>query len=295
MHALAADPGIVEVQSLPFWTGPISVWPLTDGPDNRSYGVQQADGQRFAVRLGRDRPQHGIMRFNEQEAARAAAKSGLSPRLQYAQPGVLVTRMLPGRSLSSHEVREPENLARIVALLQHCHSGMAKFLTGPLLSYWVFHANRSYAAALERACSRMSEELPRLMSLNDSLERQVGKIEVGFTHNNLTAANIFDDGARLWLLDWECAGFNTPIFDLARLSASNGFYPSDDARLLELYYRSAPDRAMQQVFRAFKCASLLRDALGAELDAVLNPAGAAHTQIADHYLLQLEVALAELA
>ncbi|OYV38037.1 MAG: hypothetical protein B7Z80_11200, partial [Rhodospirillales bacterium 20-64-7] len=226
MHGLTIDPGIAEVQSLPFWTGPISIWPLTDGPDNRSYGVQQADGQRFAVRLGRDRPQHGIMRFNEQEAARAAAKSGISPRIQYAQPGVLVSRMLPGRSLEAAEVREPENLARIVALLQHCHTGMAKFLTGPLLSYWVFHANRSYASALERACNRMSDELPRLLSLNDALERRVGKVEVAFTHNSLTAGNIFDDGARLWLLDWERAGFNTPIFDLSYLSASNGFYPS---------------------------------------------------------------------
>ena len=68
-----------EVEALPFWTGKIKIWPLTGGITNRNYGVEQDDGRRFAVRLGKDIPEHGVMRFNEQAAARAAAAAGLSP------------------------------------------------------------------------------------------------------------------------------------------------------------------------------------------------------------------------
>ncbi|NBP95332.1 MAG: choline kinase, partial [Gammaproteobacteria bacterium] len=40
-------------------------------------------------------------------------------------------------------------------------------------------------------------------------------------HNDLLAANFIDDGHRLWLIDWDYAGYNSPLFDLANLAANN--------------------------------------------------------------------------
>ena len=92
------DRAVLEVEALPFWTGPITVWPLHGGITNRNYGVQQSDGQLFAVRFGQDLPQHGVMRFNEQAAARAAAEAGVSPKIHFTAPGVMISRLLPGRT-----------------------------------------------------------------------------------------------------------------------------------------------------------------------------------------------------
>ena len=293
MNEVLGDRGILEVEALPFWTGPIKVWPLTGGITNRNYGVQQAHGQRFAVRLGQDLPQHGVMRFNEQAAAQAAAKAGISPEIYFTAPGVMVSRLLSGRTLSSDEIRQPENLSRIVALIRQCHTGMPPHLQGPLLAFWVFHINRSYGADLKKADSRLGAELTRLMALNETLERRVGKVDIVFAHNDLLAANIFDDGARLWLLDWDYAGFNSPLFDLANLSSNNGFSSADDTSLLEGYFGAA-EAATYDAFRAFKCASLLREALWSAISEVTSTLAFDYQAYTDGNLARLAMAVAEL-
>jgi thiamine kinase-like enzyme len=282
------DDGMAAVAALPFWQGKIDIWPLRGGITNRNYGVAQEDGQRFAVRLGADILQHGVMRFNECAAAKAAAQAGISPEVLYTAPGVMVTRLLPGRTLRPEEIRAPHNRRRVVALLKECHRGA--FLRGPLLAFWVFHINRSYAADLAQAGSRIAGELPRLSALNDLLERQLGRTEIVFGHNDLLAGNIFDDGARLWLLDWDYAGFNSPLFDLANLSSNNGFSAAEDAALLEEYYGSA-DAASQQGFLAMKCASLLREALWSAISELHSKVEFDYVGYTTEYLGRLDEAV----
>jgi len=294
MSDVMGDRGVMEVEALPFWTGPIKIWPLAGGITNRNYGVQDEHGVRYAVRLGQDLPHHGVMRFNEQEAARAAAKASISPRIFYTAPGVIVSRLLPGRTLTSEEIRQPENLARIVALIKRCHTGMKATLSGPLLAFWVFHINRCYVATLSKSGNLVANELPRLAALNEELEQRVGKVDIVFSHNDLLAANIFDDGARLWLLDWDYAGFNSPLFDLANLASNNGFYPSDDMSLLEHYFERPVGEVTLDSFKAFKCASLLREALWAAVSEDSSNIQFDYGAYAQENLARLEVALTEL-
>lgn len=292
VNDLMVDRGIIEVESLPFWKGPIKVWPLEGGITNRNYGVQNAEGQRFAVRLGADRPEHGVMRFNEQAAARAAARAGISPRIFYTAPGVMVSRLLPGRSLKPDEVQRPENLLRIAALLRRCHTTMGPFLQGPLLAFWVFHTNRSYAQGLKD--SRIAGHLPRLMEANDVLESRVGKAEIVFCHNDLLAANLFDDGARLWLLDWDFAGFNCALFDLANLSSNNNFYPQEDEDLLEAYFGRGFERDEFDIFQAFKCASLLREVLWSATSELEGGTAFDYARYTDDFLVRFDNAMVQL-
>lgn len=293
MSGILADRGMLEVQALPFWTGPIRIWPLTGGITNRNYGVEQADGQRFAVRLGQDIPAHGVMRFNEQAAAQAAAKAGISPKIHFTAPGVLVSRLLPGRTLTPEEIRRPENRSRIIALLKTCHGGMAEHLRGPLLAFWVFHINRSYISDLTESGSRIAEHLQELGALNAWLEQTVGTVQLAFAHNDLLAGNIFDDGARLWLLDWDYAGFNTPLFDLANLSSNNGFTRQDDEALLTDYY-GGPDARLQRAFEAMKCASLLREALWSAVSERQSAIEFDYAAYTDDYLARLARAVDDL-
>jgi thiamine kinase-like enzyme len=289
-----SDRSILEIEALPFWTGPIKVWPLNGGTTNRNYGVQQADGQRFAVRLGQDLPHHGVMRFNEQAAAKAAAKVSVSPRIYYTAPGVMISRLLPGRALSPDEVRDPANLSRIVALIKRCHEGMQRHLAGPLLAFWVFHVNRSYLQSLAKSTGMLTDELPRLAELNTELEQRTGKVDIVYAHNDLLAANIFDDGARLWLLDWDYAGFNTPLFDLANLSSNNGFKPADDRALLDFYFGAAPAADVLDTFKTLKCASLLRETLWGAISAESSSIVCDFASYAQDYLNRLNAAVTEL-
>ena len=53
------------------WKGRVEPRPLTGGITNQNFVVEDA-GQRYFVRIGDDIPIHGIMRFNELAASRAA-------------------------------------------------------------------------------------------------------------------------------------------------------------------------------------------------------------------------------
>ena len=99
------------------------------------------------------------------------------------------------------------------------------------------------------------------MARAEELERAIGPIELVFCHNDLLAANLIDDGKRLWLVDWEYGGFNSPLFDLGGL-ASNSELPQElrDA-LLEIYFGRKPNDQLRYRFAAMTAASLLRETM----------------------------------
>jgi thiamine kinase-like enzyme len=74
------------------------------------------------------------------------------------------------------------------------------------------------------------------------------------------AANILDDGSRLWLIDWEYGGFNSPLFDIAGLASNNGLSEMQERGMLEQYFEVGADLHWRSNC-AMKCASLLRETL----------------------------------
>jgi len=247
-----------SIRALPIWTGRIVIEPLLGGITNKNYLV--TDGQRRVVaRLGGDIPAHGVMRFNEQAASRAAGEAGISPRVLFAAPDLLLLDYIAGRSYEAEDLRR--NRARCVALVKRVHREMAQHVRGPTLAFNVFHVIRDYRRTLVEDAHRMAPQLPRLLSAAESLERAVGPIDLVFAHNDLLAANFIDDGERLWLVDWDYAGWNTPLFDLGGLSSNNGFEAADNEAMLADYFEAAVTDDLRRRFQAMLTASLLREAM----------------------------------
>lgn len=250
------------IQRLPCWQGSIQIAPLVGGMTNRNYVVTDAHAGRFVVRVGRDLPEHGVMRFNELAAARAAYAAGISPEVVFATDGMLVCRYVESHTLAPDDIRKPQNLLPIVDLIRRCHYEIPKHFQGPALAFWVFQVIRNYFLILEREQqSGLKKHIPHLRLLAEKLEATVGPVTLVFGHNDLLAANFLDDGERLWLIDWDYAGFNSPLFDLANLSSNNAFNSEQDAQLLQSYFGSKSDKACRRAFEAMKCASLLRETL----------------------------------
>ena len=108
--------------------------------------------------------------------------------------------------------------------------------------FWVFHvAARLRRTPCATAPAAMASSLPARSPAPSGSKRAVGPVELVFGHNDLLAANIIDDGSRLWLVDWDYAGFNSPLFDLGGL-ASNSELPGRRARLLLEAYFERPAR-----------------------------------------------------
>jgi len=249
-----------RVASLDFWSSPVEPEPLGGGITNTNFIVDD-QGERFVVRVGEDIPVHGVMRFNEIAAARAAHIAGISPEIVYSTQGLFIMRYIEGHTFTEPEVREQQNLERIIHLIQVCHNEIPKHFKGPALVFWPFHVCRNYIHTARAGNSRMIDHLPRFLEINEELEKTVGEIKLVFGHNDLLAANFIDDGKRLWLLDWDYAGYNTALFDLANLSSNNELSPQQEDWIVETYFdRPVTDRIRRRL-AAMKCVSLLRETL----------------------------------
>jgi len=251
---------LTRIAALPCWRGPISTRRLPGGITNVNYVVEDAGG-KFVVRLGGDIPVHQVMRFNELAASRAAWAAGVSPEVVHAETGVMVLRFVEGRVFAEADVREPANLERVVGLLQRVHHDIPRHLHGPVLLFWVFHVIRDYGHTLIEGRSHHAPRLPGLIASAEVMERAVGPVELVFGHNDLLAANLIDDGTRLWLVDWDYAGFGSPLFDLANLASNNQLPEERERWLLEAYFDTPVGDGTWRAYAAMKCASLLRETL----------------------------------
>jgi thiamine kinase-like enzyme len=245
------------ILALPCWRGRPSVAPLTGGLSNANFKVADAEGV-YVARVGRDVPVHHVSRSREAAASSAAEAAGLAPKVRYAGGGVLVCDFIEGRALAPEDIRaKVEAMTQLVA---RGHREMRARVRGEAAMFWVFHVIRDYAETLGAAGRPIA---PDVISLAASLEDAQVPLPIVFGHHDLLAANFIDDGRRLWLIDWEYAGFGTPMFDLANLADNAEFDEALETRLLELYFGRAPDAALARAFAAARLASALREWLWA--------------------------------
>lgn len=257
---VARESSLARVASLAIWFGRVNPLPLAGGITNQNFMVEDR-GRRYVVRVGNDILIHGVVRANELAASRAAYLAGLSPGVVHAEPGILVLDFIEGRTFTPEDVRNPANLERLIEMIRRCHRDIPRHLRGPAAMFWVFHVLRDYAHTLHEANSRHAALLPELLARAARLEAAVGPIEVVFGHNDLLAANLIDDGRRLWLLDWEYAGFNSPLFDLGGLASNSEFSPDQADQALSLYFARPVDDQLRRRASAMTAASLLRETM----------------------------------
>ena len=286
-----SGPVIAEdrIRALPCWTGSIEIEPLPGGLSNANYIVTDSAG-RHVVRFGQDFPFHHVFREREVMTARAAHAAGFAPAVLYAEPGFLVMEFLCARTFVAEDVRA--DLGRVAALLRGFHREMPNHVSGPGFMFWVFHVIRDYARTLDEGGSRKKDELPRYLALADELERAQKLLPIVFGHNDLLPANILDDGKRLWLIEFEYAGFNTAMFDLAGAASNAGMSDEESFAFLTAYFMKEPDTGIRRSHAAMQCASLLREAMWSMVSELyLDAPGIDYVAYTEENLVRLDAAL----
>jgi thiamine kinase-like enzyme len=277
-----------RIAALGIWSGPARIEPLSGGISNLSYTVTDRTG-KYVVRLTRDFPFHHVFRDREVMSARAAHAAGFAPEIVHAAPGLMVSRFIDGRVLTSADLRA--NIPRIAEFLRRFHTEMPEGISGPGYIFWVFHTNRDYVRML-RAEGR-AHDAERWLAINAELEAAQIPLPIRFGHHDLLPANLMDDGRRLWLIDYEYAGFDTAMFDLANLSSNNGFSPAQSEALLAEYFGVSPSRDLLRAHAAMEAASLLREALWSLVSVTqLDAPGVDYQTYADENFVKLDTALA---
>ncbi len=277
-----------RIAALPIWSGTVALEPLVGGISNLSFTAVDRTG-KYVVRVTRDFPFHHVFRDREVMSARAAYAGGFAPEVVHAEPGLMVSRFVEGKVLTAGDVRA--NVPRIARFLRGFHHNMPAYVSGPGFIFWVFHVNRDYMRQLRE--DGRSGDYDRWLAINAELEAAQLPLPIAFGHHDLLPANMIDDGKRLWLIDYEYAGFGTAMFDLANLSSNNGLSADQSTALLESYFEAVPSRAMARSHVAMEAASLLREALWSLVSVGrLDRPGVDYQAYADENFAKLDAALA---
>src|SRR5438046_10394237 len=113
-----ADEGAKGVS---LWKGrPVAISPLSGGLTNENYLVE-SEGNRYVMRLpGQSTELLSIDRENEVYNTKAAASTGIGPKVLEHVPGVdvMVLEFIPGPTMSAKTLQSPRMIARMA---QSCH------------------------------------------------------------------------------------------------------------------------------------------------------------------------------
>jgi thiamine kinase-like enzyme len=280
---------IDRIRALPCWHGDVAAVPMSGGLSNDIWKVMDSRGAHV-VRFGADYPFHHVFRDREAMVARAAARAGFGPVVEWSGPGVMVTAFLGAWTWGMTDVAaNPERVGR---LLRDFHTRMKGEVEGAAFLFDVFHVIRDYARTLARAGSAFAGRLPGFLELAAHLEAVQVPLPIIFGHHDLLPANFLQDDRRLWLIDYEYAGFGTAMFDLAGAASNAGMEAGQAGRLIAAYLGHPPDKAFLRAFGAMQCASLLREAMwGMVSDLYLTAAGVDYKAYAAENLSRLDAAL----
>ena len=206
----------IKLQALPFFEGDIDLKFIEGFMANDSYIVSD-DSNKYVVKIGGDKQDYGVVRSHEIEASKAGYKAGISPKVLYFDDSILVFQYIQSNHLTPEKVKEKETLKKIIHLIKIVHKEVVNFLEGPNLSNDIFQMINVKIFHLKEKNNPHTDKLNNFIKDCEIFEKEFESNEKVFTHNDFFYKNILDDDKKLWLIDWEFSGFNSPYLDLANL------------------------------------------------------------------------------
>ena len=247
-----------SVLSLPIWKNKVSIEVIKGGMTNQNFLVKDGPNQYF-VRLGKDIPEHLIFRQNEISVSKAASLAGVSPKFVHSEEGITVFEYIQSTTYNADLIIK--NLDKIIEVIKKIHTTIPQYLEGQPPLFWVFHVIQHYANFLKINNSSYSNLLEDFHNKSMYMNKLASPYDIVFCHNDFLAANFIENESQIWVVDWEYAGFNTPLFDLGGLVSNNEFTYEQEIYLLENYYDKKIDDEQISKYLAIKCASLLRETM----------------------------------
>jgi len=216
------------------------------GLTNLVYKVTLAD-EALILRIPGEGTADYIDRKVELHNARAAADAGVSADVIWADgdSGVMVSRAIEGIETMTpplFQSREGSPARAGQALAQLHNSGQEfqfRFELFAMIDDYLHNLSGKDIDLPEGYHDIVAAAAPVKQALADN------PVPLAPCHNDPLCENFLDDGARMWIVDWEYSGMNDPLWDLGDLSVEAGFDTARDTELLTAYFGRAPSAAEQ--------------------------------------------------
>jgi thiamine kinase-like enzyme len=239
-----ADEAVARVS---LWKGEnAQISPLSGGLTNENYLVSAA-GKRYVVRVpGQSTELLAIDRANEVHNTRAAATTGIGPKVLEVIPDldVMVLEFIDGPTMSATSLQSVEMARRMAASFRRLHSG-PRFLQ----DFNMFRLIENYLDIVEAHDVTIPPDYRARLPTIAEIERAVaaGSLASVPCHNDLLCENFIDDGGALRIVDYELSGNNDPCFDLGNTAQEAEFDDRLRAVLCEAYFGRADPQQLARM------------------------------------------------
>ena len=199
-------------------------------------------GEQYVLRIPGKGTEEYINRANEAQAARAAAKAGVSPDVVYvdAGTGVMVTRLVDGAvTMSPEKFKSIAGApARAGQVLRKLHASGAVFN----FRFELFAMIDDYLKILATKDVNLPDGYHDVVREAESVRAALNAhpLPIAACHCDPLCENFLDARRRMWVVDWEYSGMNDPMWDLGDLSVEGHFNEAQDEAMIHAYFGGEP-------------------------------------------------------
>ena len=217
------------------------------GMTNYTYAVTLESG-KYVVRLPGAGTETLINRYHEKTSTELASTLDICEQILHfdAESGIKVTEYICGAvTLSAEMMRQADFIKEASALLHCLHTsgrdtGVPFDVFDMAIHYETFISENNGSFYDNYATVRA-----KVMEYKELIDSW--KIPLTPCHNDPLCENWIRNSERLYLIDWEYAGMNDPLWDVADISIEADYDEALDHLLLEAYFGRQP--TPQELFR----------------------------------------------
>lgn len=236
------------------------ITPIIGGLTNNNY-VVECNNQKFFVRLACSNPEIlGINRSKEYFFHQQAVKVNAVPSFIHyeATTGTMILPFISGSLYGKYGTWHQDKyqaITNVIKLMKQYHKIVPQDQTST-----PFGLNIIYQYFVGLRCRNVS--CPE--NINDTIatieKMKFPKTPLVMCHHDLCFHNMIHDGEKLWLVDWEYADWNDPMYDLACLCLEQR-YDEQEKKLALKYYYGELNEEIENNFQHMMTLGLLRTAL----------------------------------
>ena len=205
------------------------------GLTNRNYKVT-AGGNAYVLRVPGEGTEQYVDRRADEQAGRLTSELGVNAELVFyeAGTGVQLTRYIEGATMMTPALFKDLTIcARAGAVFGTLHRSGATFHQ----EFNDVEKAKEYLDVLKQMGVRFPDGYDVMQKealvVRDALKK--GALPLVPSHNDPVPENFINTPSKLYLLDWEFAGSNDPMWDLGDLSVEAYFDEAQDRAMLTAY------------------------------------------------------------
>ncbi|OCA88284.1 choline kinase [Bacillus sp. FJAT-27225] len=209
------------------------------GMTNKNFKVS-ISGKDYVLRLAGSGTEKMINRPEENYNSKIASRLGIDTDLLYfnEKNGMKVAALIPNaETLNGKTAKREDNMAKSAALLRRLHDSKEQMAN----TFNVFEKIQEYESLLREADGStypeyllIREQVMRLKDIYENLDFHLVP-----SHNDPVPENFVKSGEeKMYLIDWEYAGMNDPLWDIAAHSLECEFAEEEEELFLRYYYQT---------------------------------------------------------